>query len=104
MEKALYPVYSTKKMLVLLIISAVHAIAYFLFLTFTRLKMASPEDIEYLNCQEELMNDLHSQYQLVERIIGMLSTVHFCVLCVCVYFVQFQKVYRPFIFLHTPFW
>ncbi|XP_017289508.1 chromodomain-helicase-DNA-binding protein 1 isoform X1 [Kryptolebias marmoratus] len=34
------------------------------------LKMASPEDIEYFNCQEELMDDLHSQYQLVERIIG----------------------------------
>ncbi|XP_049594392.1 chromodomain-helicase-DNA-binding protein 1 [Syngnathus scovelli] len=34
------------------------------------LKTASPEDIEYLNCQEELINDLHSQYQLVERIIG----------------------------------
>lgn len=32
--------------------------------------MASPEDIEYFNCQEELMDDLHSQYQLVERIIG----------------------------------
>ena len=36
-----------------------------------RLKAASPEDIEYLNCQEELMDDLHSQYQLVERIIGV---------------------------------
>lgn len=35
-----------------------------------RLKAASPEDIEYFNCQEELMDDLHSQYQLVERIIG----------------------------------
>ncbi|KAF3702432.1 Chromodomain-helicase-DNA-binding protein 1 [Channa argus] len=34
------------------------------------LKAASPEDIEYFNCQEEMMNDLHSQYQLVERIIG----------------------------------
>ncbi|XP_033845032.1 chromodomain-helicase-DNA-binding protein 1 [Periophthalmus magnuspinnatus] len=34
------------------------------------LKSASPEDIEYFNCQEELMDDLHSQYQLVERIIG----------------------------------
>uniref|UniRef100_A0A3Q3XLG4 Uncharacterized protein n=1 Tax=Mola mola TaxID=94237 RepID=A0A3Q3XLG4_MOLML len=34
------------------------------------LKAASPEDIEYFNCQEELMDDLHSQYQLVERIIG----------------------------------
>uniref|UniRef100_A0A673C0X5 Uncharacterized protein n=1 Tax=Sphaeramia orbicularis TaxID=375764 RepID=A0A673C0X5_9TELE len=28
------------------------------------LKAASPEDIEYFNCQEELMDDLHSQYQL----------------------------------------
>jgi len=35
-----------------------------------RLKSASPEDVEYLNCQQELMDDLHSQYQLVERIIG----------------------------------
>uniref|UniRef100_A0A3B3ZQH1 Uncharacterized protein n=1 Tax=Periophthalmus magnuspinnatus TaxID=409849 RepID=A0A3B3ZQH1_9GOBI len=34
------------------------------------LKSASPEDIEYFNCQEELMDDLHSQYQLVERIIA----------------------------------
>lgn len=38
-----------------------------------RLKAASPEDIEYFNCQEELMDDLHSQYQLVERIIGVPS-------------------------------
>lgn len=41
------------------------------YLTLSRLKAASPEDIEYFNCQEELMNDLHSQYQLVERIIGI---------------------------------
>ncbi|XP_061703590.1 chromodomain-helicase-DNA-binding protein 1 isoform X2 [Syngnathoides biaculeatus] len=34
------------------------------------LKAASPEDIEYFNCQEELIDDLHAQYQLVERIIG----------------------------------
>uniref|UniRef100_A0AAY4D113 DNA helicase n=1 Tax=Denticeps clupeoides TaxID=299321 RepID=A0AAY4D113_9TELE len=34
------------------------------------LKTSSPEDIEYFNCQKELMDDLHSQYQLVERIIG----------------------------------
>ncbi|XP_010792420.1 chromodomain-helicase-DNA-binding protein 1-like [Notothenia coriiceps] len=34
------------------------------------LKAASPEDVEYFNCQEELMDDLHSQYQIVERIIG----------------------------------
>uniref|UniRef100_A0A8C4NXP2 DNA helicase n=1 Tax=Dicentrarchus labrax TaxID=13489 RepID=A0A8C4NXP2_DICLA len=39
------------------------------------LKAASPEDIEYFNCQEELMDDLHSQYQLVERIIGVLSVL-----------------------------
>jgi chromodomain-helicase-DNA-binding protein 1 len=35
-----------------------------------RIKAASPEDVEYFNCQQELMDDLHSQYQLVERIIG----------------------------------
>ncbi|XP_038131889.1 chromodomain-helicase-DNA-binding protein 1 isoform X3 [Cyprinodon tularosa] len=34
------------------------------------LKAASPEDREYFNCQEELMDDLHSQYRLVERILG----------------------------------
>lgn len=34
------------------------------------LKSASPEDVEYLNCQQELLDDLHSQYQLVERIIA----------------------------------
>ncbi|KAK9967910.1 hypothetical protein ABG768_002273 [Culter alburnus] len=34
------------------------------------LKAASPEDVEYFNCQQELMDDLHSQYQIVERIIG----------------------------------
>lgn len=37
----------------------------------SRLKAASPEDIEYFNCQEELMDDLRAQYQLVERIIGI---------------------------------
>uniref|UniRef100_A0A4W6DQ53 Chromodomain helicase DNA binding protein 1 n=1 Tax=Lates calcarifer TaxID=8187 RepID=A0A4W6DQ53_LATCA len=41
------------------------------------LKAASPEDIEYFNCQEELMDDLHSQYQLVERIIGALH-IFYC--------------------------
>ncbi|XP_047228458.1 chromodomain-helicase-DNA-binding protein 1 isoform X1 [Girardinichthys multiradiatus] len=34
------------------------------------LKAASPEDREYFNCQEEMVDDLHSQYRLVERIIG----------------------------------
>lgn len=46
-----------------------------------RLKAASPEDIEYFNCQEELMDDLHSQYQLVERIIGAASST-FCSLVI----------------------
>lgn len=39
-----------------------------------RLKNASPEDVEYYNCQQELTDDLHKQYQIVERIIGMLQT------------------------------
>ncbi|XP_040277512.1 chromodomain-helicase-DNA-binding protein 1 [Bufo bufo] len=34
------------------------------------LKSASPEDIEYYNCQQELTDDLHKQYQIVERIIA----------------------------------
>uniref|UniRef100_A0A8C0FU25 Chromodomain helicase DNA binding protein 1 n=1 Tax=Bubo bubo TaxID=30461 RepID=A0A8C0FU25_BUBBB len=37
------------------------------------LKNASPEDVEYYNCQQELTDDLHKQYQIVERIIGMLQ-------------------------------
>lgn len=49
------------------------------------MKAASPEDIEYLNCQEELMDDLHSQYQLVERIIGVLSIVMIWFLCEAIY-------------------
>lgn len=35
-----------------------------------RLKRASPEDIEYYNCQQELSNDLSKQFQFVERVIG----------------------------------
>uniref|UniRef100_A0A8C6X9J4 Chromodomain helicase DNA binding protein 1 n=1 Tax=Naja naja TaxID=35670 RepID=A0A8C6X9J4_NAJNA len=34
------------------------------------LKNASPEDVEYYNCQQELTDDLHKQYQIVERIIS----------------------------------
>uniref|UniRef100_A0A8B9VV05 DNA helicase n=1 Tax=Anas zonorhyncha TaxID=75864 RepID=A0A8B9VV05_9AVES len=34
------------------------------------LKNASPEDVEYYNCQQELTDDLHKQYQVVERIIA----------------------------------
>lgn len=46
--------------------------------------MASPEDIEYFNCQEELMDDLHSQYQLVERIIGNFLYTAVYIECVCI--------------------
>uniref|UniRef100_A0A8C8AYL6 DNA helicase n=1 Tax=Otus sunia TaxID=257818 RepID=A0A8C8AYL6_9STRI len=34
------------------------------------LKNASPEDVEYYNCQQELTDDLLKQYQIVERIIA----------------------------------
>ncbi|MGH0179343.1 UNVERIFIED_CONTAM: hypothetical protein FKN15_010392 [Acipenser sinensis] len=34
------------------------------------MKTSSPEDVEYFNCQQELLDDLHSQYQIVERIIA----------------------------------
>ncbi|XP_048786282.1 chromodomain-helicase-DNA-binding protein 1-like isoform X5 [Lagopus muta] len=34
------------------------------------LKNASPEDVEYYNCQQEFTDDLHKQYQVVERIIA----------------------------------
>ena len=35
-----------------------------------RLNKASPEDIEYHNCQQELTCDLNKQFQIVERVIG----------------------------------
>jgi hypothetical protein len=35
-----------------------------------RLNRASPEDIEYHNCQQELSCDLSKQFQIVERVIG----------------------------------
>lgn len=31
---------------------------------------ASPEDIEYLECQQEMMKDLYRSYQELDRIIG----------------------------------
>uniref|UniRef100_A0A671KPK4 Chromodomain-helicase-DNA-binding protein 2-like n=1 Tax=Sinocyclocheilus anshuiensis TaxID=1608454 RepID=A0A671KPK4_9TELE len=34
------------------------------------LKKASPEDLEYYNCQQELTNDLSKQFQIVERVIA----------------------------------
>lgn len=35
-----------------------------------RLRRASPEDVEFHNCQQELTADLNKQFQFVERIIG----------------------------------
>ncbi|XP_048418921.1 chromodomain-helicase-DNA-binding protein 2 isoform X1 [Stegostoma tigrinum] len=35
------------------------------------LTKASPEDIEYYNCQQEMAFDLNKQYQIVERVIAM---------------------------------
>ncbi|XP_053355695.1 chromodomain-helicase-DNA-binding protein 2 [Clarias gariepinus] len=35
------------------------------------LKKASPEDLEYYNCQQELTNDLNKQFQIVERVIAV---------------------------------
>uniref|UniRef100_A0A673G8R6 Chromodomain-helicase-DNA-binding protein 2-like n=1 Tax=Sinocyclocheilus rhinocerous TaxID=307959 RepID=A0A673G8R6_9TELE len=36
----------------------------------TWMNKASPEDLEYYNCQQELTNDLSRQFQIVERMIG----------------------------------
>ncbi|XP_030648443.1 chromodomain-helicase-DNA-binding protein 2 [Chanos chanos] len=35
------------------------------------LSRASPEDLEYYNCQQELTSDLNKQFQIVERVIAM---------------------------------
>lgn len=35
-----------------------------------RMCMASPEDVEYVQCQEELNLDLLKEHLLVERVIG----------------------------------
>lgn len=34
------------------------------------LRKASPEDLEYYNCQQELTNDLSKQFQILERVIA----------------------------------
>lgn len=47
------------------------------FVRVCRLRKASPEDIEFHNCQQELTSDLNKQFQFVERIIGKKS------LCSC---------------------
>ena len=67
-----------------------------------RLKAASPEDVEYFNCQQELMDDLHSQYQLVERIIGgpsltLLHTVNtFMIITLIMYSLTFKFLFLIF--------
>lgn len=38
-----------------------------------RLGKASPEDVEFHNCQQELTSDLTKQFQIVERVIGKKS-------------------------------
>uniref|UniRef100_A0A8C1QAR7 Chromodomain helicase DNA binding protein 2 n=1 Tax=Cyprinus carpio TaxID=7962 RepID=A0A8C1QAR7_CYPCA len=40
----------------------------------TWLNKASPEDLEYYNCQQELTNDLSRQFQIVERVIAHKSS------------------------------
>lgn len=35
-----------------------------------RLRKASPEDVEFHNCQQELTAELTKQFQFVERVIG----------------------------------
>lgn len=38
-----------------------------------RLRKASPEDVEFHNCQQELTAELSKQFQVVERVIGKIS-------------------------------
>ncbi|XP_055517457.1 chromodomain-helicase-DNA-binding protein 2 isoform X4 [Leucoraja erinacea] len=35
------------------------------------LSKASPEDVEYYNCQQEMVHELNKQYRIVERVIAM---------------------------------
>lgn len=39
-----------------------------------RLRKASPEDVEFHNCQQELTAELSKQFQVVERVIGKMSS------------------------------
>lgn len=41
-----------------------------------RLRKASPEDVEFHNCQQELTADLSKQFQIVERVIGERLSSH----------------------------
>lgn len=42
----------------------------YLFVYFDRKEMASPEDIEYFECQQEMMIDLYESHQQLDRIVG----------------------------------
>lgn len=64
-----------------LFIKSVFAIRHFFPSIFTvnsvlvcRLRRASPEDVEFHNCQQELTFDLSKQFQFVERVIGKNSS------------------------------
>lgn len=45
-----------------------------------RLRKASPEDVEFHNCQQELTTELSKQFQVVERVIGK-KTLVFISIC-----------------------
>lgn len=52
--------------------------AFSLFiLTLSRLRKASPEDVEFHNCQQELTAELSKQFQVVERVIGKIFFIDF---------------------------
>lgn len=53
------------------------------FVLVCRLRRASPEDIEFHNCQQELISDLNKQFQIVERIIGKIMYCMYVSLCIC---------------------
>lgn len=40
-----------------------------------RLRKASPEDVEFHNCQQELTAELSKQFQVVERVIGKILSL-----------------------------
>lgn len=48
-------------------------LTFVLGLIIFQVENASPEDVEYYNCQQELTDDLHKQYQIVERIIAIIN-------------------------------
>lgn len=52
-----------------------------------RLRKASPEDVEFHNCQQELTAELSKQFQVVERVIGKISLVVFIYTCTPEYYV-----------------